>query len=100
MCTGFEIAAIVGAAAGLAQTGHSLAKGGPKMPALPKAAPAPPPPPPPAVAPPAALDTGAAEAVSKDKRKRQARYGIADTILSGPLGGSSAPGPTSTILGG
>lgn len=96
------VAAAVSAAAGAAGTGLALSRGGPSMPKLPPPPKAPPPaPPPPVPAPPAALDTQAAEAVGQDKRKRQTRYGLANTLLSSPLGGSSgAARPTSTLLGG
>lgn len=95
------IAAITGAAGTAASTGLALSKGGGGMPKLPPPKAPPPAPPPPAPAPPAALDTQAEAAVGKDRRKRQTRYGLANTLLASPLGGSSGAGtPTATLLGG
>lgn len=103
MCSGLEIAAIVGLVGSLASTGVALSKGGPD---LPKVQPPVKPPAPPALAPPPPLppppsETEAGEAVASERRKRQARFGISQTILTSPLGSSgSTQAGGKTLLGG
>lgn len=97
-------AAIAGLALSIGTTTASLAKGEHgttkvqppvKPPAPPALAPPPPLPPPPS-------ETEAGEAVATERRKRQARYGIQQTILTSPLGSSSSGTQTGTktLLGG
>lgn len=100
MCTGLEIAAIVGVAASVATTSYTLAQGSPALPPVvtPK-----PPPPPPAVPPPPPkppTDTQAGEGIAEDRRKRAGRFGIADTLLTSPLGGGRDTPPNRSLLGG
>jgi hypothetical protein len=98
------IIAGVGLAASLASTGLALSRGGPDLPPVPKPVkpPAPPALPPPAALPPPPSETEAGEAVARERRKRATRFGISQTILTNPLGGTgsgAAPG-TKTLLGG
>jgi hypothetical protein len=99
------IIAGVGLAASLATTGLALAKGGPDLPKVPPPVkpPAPPaiPPPPPLPPPPSETEAGAA--VATERRKRQQRFGISNTLLTSPLGGSGSSGSATegkTLLGG
>lgn len=97
------IAAIVGAVATVAGTAATLASGGgPDLPPVPKPKPPPAVPPPPATPPPPPTDTQAGEAVGEDRRKRATRFGVANTLLTSPLGGGAdltRPGGKS-LLGG
>jgi hypothetical protein len=90
------ILAGVSAASGLATTGAALAKGGPKLPKVPRPTPPPAVPPPPAPPPPAPTMTEADAGVDRERRRRQTRYGVSSTILSSPLGS----GTTSPLTGG
>jgi hypothetical protein len=96
-------AALAGLALSVGTTVHSLAKGGPDLPDVPKPVK---PPAPPALAPPAPLppppsETEAGEAVASERRKRQARFGVSQTILTSPLGsGGSTQTGSKTLLGG
>lgn len=95
------VALAVGAAATTATTAYTLSKGSPKLPDVPPPAAPPPAPPPPAAPPPEVTAADTDPAVSADRRKRQRRYGVADTQLVSPLGGSSTTAPTSrSLLGG
>lgn len=103
---GAEVAAIIagiGLATSLGTTAYALSQGGPD---LPKVQPPVKPPAPPALAPPPPLppppsETEAGEAVASERRKRQARYGIQQTILTSPLGSSGGTQAGSkTLLGG
>ena len=104
MCSGLEIAAIVGLVGSLASTGVALSKGGPDLPPVqpPAKPPAPPAVPPPPPVPPPPSETEAGEAVATERRKRQARFGVQQTILTSPLGssGSGTQTGTKTLLGG
>lgn len=98
------IIAGVGLALGLAQTGLALSKGAPNYP---KPQPPPPPPPPPPIPKPAILpeppvDADAGKAVAGERRKRAQRFGVAQTLISSPLGGVSGaqPGGKSLLGGG
>lgn len=102
---GAEIAAIAGiitAVAAVAGTAATLASGGPDLPPVPKPKPPPAVPPPPATPPPPPTDTQAGEAVGEERRKRATRFGVANTLLTSPLGGGAdltRPGGKS-LLGG
>lgn len=82
------IAAIVGTALSVGSTAYSLSKGGPDLPEAPKP-PAPPPAPPPVEEPPPPpVETQ--EAVGEERRRRAKRFGVAQTLLTDPLGGGEA----------
>lgn len=102
LVTALGILAGVSAALGIGTTAASLAKGGPKLPKAQPPKTAPPPPPPVAPPPPAPTETQADEGVARERRRQQRRYGVADTLLTSPLGnagGTTAPSGR-TLLGG
>ena len=99
------IIAAVGVATSLATTGYALSKGSPDLPKVEPPKPPPPPPPPPEAPPPPPPDTAGDEGVAQERRKRAARFGVAQTLLTSPLGGGAdlptAGGPgTKSLLGG
>lgn len=83
------VAAIVGAAAAVAGATHTIVKGSPDLPDIPPPAPPPPAPPPPATPPPLAAETTAGDAVGDEKRRREKRFGVQQTLLASPLGGGT-----------
>jgi hypothetical protein len=98
---GLETALLVGAIAsatlGVGTTAYSLAQGGPNLPDVPKPPPPPKPPPAPAPLPPVTTEQG----LDPEKRKRASRFGVADTLLTNPLGGGGTSGTMSkSLLGG
>lgn len=96
------VAGLVSALAGVGGTIAAATKGGaPDFPAVKPPAPPPKPPPPPEPPPPAPTAADAETAVTDERRKRQQRFGIAQTLLTSPLGGSgSGPGRAPSLLGG
>lgn len=100
--TALTIAAAAGVATSLASTGLALSKGGPNLPKAKPPAPPPAVPPPPAPVPPAPTLTEADEGVARERRKRQTRFGVAETIIASPLGGGAGTpvGGGRTLLGG
>lgn len=101
-----EIAALVVAVAAVASTTYTLTKGTPGVPELPKpsrAADAPPVTPPPPAAPVTQLAEGdqqARQRAAMRQRELQRRQSNASTVLTSPLGASSAPTPKASVLGG
>lgn len=105
-----EIATIIGAVAAVAGATYSIASApsAPKAPSIPK----PPPPPPgaPEPPPPAPSAADAEKGTARVRRQQQRRFGLQQTLLTTPLGGSSGtvggagmPGtarPGKTLLGG
>ena len=98
------IIAGVGLAASLATTGLALSKGAPNYPKPPPPVPPPPPPPipKPAILPEPPKEVEADRAVAGERRKRAQRFGVAQTLISSPLGGVSGaqPGGKSLLGGG
>jgi hypothetical protein len=97
-----QIASLVASAAGLATTIASATKGGPELPKVPKPPGPPPSPPPPPELPPPPQEVEAEGAVAEERKRRQQRFGIAQTLLTSPLG-TGSQGPASrgpSLLGG
>lgn len=95
------IASAITAATGLATTGLALSKGSPDFPDVKPPPPPPAPPPAPAPLPPAPTETEAGEGVAAERRKRQTRFSVADTLLTSPLGPGGVPGGGGrSLLGG
>ena len=94
------ILAGISTATGIATTASALSKGAPDLPTVQPALPPPAPPPVPDAPPMGPTETAAGEAVGKERRKRAARFGIEQTLLS-PLGASGGVARAGrTLLGG
>lgn len=91
MCTGIEIAAILGVALAAGTSAYSLSKGTPSPPPLPPPPPAPPPVPPPLAAPPPPAIAAPELAVADEATRLRRRRGLSSTILTSPLGIASLP---------
>jgi hypothetical protein len=96
------IAALASTALGIGTTIAAATKGAPELPKVPKP-PSPPPSPPPAPElPPPPQAVEAEGAIAEERKRRQQRFGVAQTLLTSPLGtGSQGPGSRGpSLLGG
>src|SRR5262245_20934441 len=95
-------AVIAGTALSAATSIHSATKGAPDFPEVKPPMPPPRPPPPPEAPPPAPTMADAETAVAEERRKRQSRFGVANTLLTSPLGstGTGTTGKAPSLLGG
>lgn len=89
MCTGLEIAAIAGLALSVAGTAYQATQGAPDLPEVKPPLPPPAPPPTPQPVPPPLTETQVGEGVARERRRRQQRFGVQQTLLSSPLGGGA-----------
>lgn len=83
------ITAGIVAAVAIGTTAYAASQGGPTLPKIPPPVAPPPVPPPPAAAPPPPTETEAGAEVGEERRKRQQRFGVRQTLLTSPLGGGT-----------